>query len=210
MLPYNVKHHILSLLYLENVLLSLGCSSNKICNALLWLMNGKYSDCDLELLSREILGKYHLPNKVKHTVYKTLFEPHLNYCNVIWCNTFPTHLLKLKSLQKKIIRIISWSDFDAHTAPLFHRYGLLRLDELNTYHNACLIFQVVNCMNTRLCNLIPISSPQHAYYTRNLDHIAGKFRRLDNPSLSVVCRGPVIWNDLPIHLCTHSPNSKEI
>ena len=69
LLPYNVKHDILSLSYLENIVLSLGCSSNKICNALLWLINGKYSDCDLHLLSREILGKYHLPNKVKPSVY---------------------------------------------------------------------------------------------------------------------------------------------
>ena len=41
LLPYNVKHNILSLLYLENIVLSLGCSSNKICNAHLWLMHGK-------------------------------------------------------------------------------------------------------------------------------------------------------------------------
>ena len=69
LLPYNVKHNILSLLYLENILLWLECASNKICNALLWLINGKYSDCDLNLLSREILGKYHLPKKVKSSVY---------------------------------------------------------------------------------------------------------------------------------------------
>ena len=31
-------------------------------------MNGKYSDRDLHLLSREIFGKYHLPNKVKRGV----------------------------------------------------------------------------------------------------------------------------------------------
>ena len=68
LLPYNVKHHILNVLYLENILLSLGWASNKICNALLWLINGKYSDLDLHLLSREILGKYHLPNKVKRSV----------------------------------------------------------------------------------------------------------------------------------------------
>ena len=67
-LSYNVKHHILNVLYLENILLSLGWASNKICNALLWLINGKYSDLDLHLLSREILGKYHLPNKVKRSV----------------------------------------------------------------------------------------------------------------------------------------------
>ena len=69
LLPYNVKHHILSLLYLENILLWLECASNKICNALLWLINGKYSDCDLHLPSMEILGKYHLLNKVKPSVF---------------------------------------------------------------------------------------------------------------------------------------------
>ena len=31
-------------------------------------MKGKYSDCDLHLLYREILAKYHLPNKVKPSV----------------------------------------------------------------------------------------------------------------------------------------------
>ena len=68
LLPYNVKHNILSLLNLENNVLSLGCSSNKICNAHVWLMHGKLSDCDLHLLSREILGKYPLPNNVKPSV----------------------------------------------------------------------------------------------------------------------------------------------
>ena len=32
--------------------------------------------------------RYFLPLSALSTLYKTLFEPHLNYCNVIWCNTF--------------------------------------------------------------------------------------------------------------------------
>ena len=35
-----------------------------------------------------------LPLSALLTLYKTLFEPHLNYCNVIWCNTLPSQLKK--------------------------------------------------------------------------------------------------------------------
>ena len=135
-----------------------------------------------------------LPLSALLTLYKTLFEPHLNYCNVIWCNTFPSHLKKLLSLQKKVIRALSWSEINTPTHPLFHRFELLRLAELNEYHNACLMFQVVNKLNSRLCSLVPISSPQHTYQMRIKPLISGKCRRHVRTSMSIVCRGPQIWN----------------
>jgi hypothetical protein len=125
-----------------------------------------------------------------------LFEPHISYCNVIWCNTYPSHLNKLISLQKKIIRAISWSWYNTPTRPLFHRLGLLRLTELNIYHNACIMHQVVNVTNSRLSQLIPISSPLHAHATRNKHLITGKTRRLKCANLSITSRGPKIWNEL--------------
>ena len=45
-----------------------------------------------------------LPRYTLLTLYRTFFEPHINYCNIIWGNTYGTHLKKLESLQKKIIR----------------------------------------------------------------------------------------------------------
>lgn len=42
-----------------------------------------------------------LPHAILLTLYKTLFEPHLNYCNIIWCNTYPTHLIKIRNSTKK-------------------------------------------------------------------------------------------------------------
>lgn len=53
------------------------------------------------------------------TVYGSLFEQHLNYCNTIWSNTFPSYLGKLLALEKKITRAVSWSKFDAPTYPHF-------------------------------------------------------------------------------------------
>uniref|UniRef100_A0A6Q2ZN45 Reverse transcriptase domain-containing protein n=1 Tax=Esox lucius TaxID=8010 RepID=A0A6Q2ZN45_ESOLU len=103
--------------------------------------------------------RHFLPLSALLVLYKTLFEPHLNYCNVIWCNTFI-------------------------------------IVELNKYHNACLIFQIVNNLNSRLNSLIPIYSPQHTYQTRTKSLIFGKYRRYLRTSMSVVCRGPQIWNGI--------------
>lgn len=109
-----------------------------------------------------------LPQAILLTLYKTLFEPHLNYCNIIWCNTSHTYLKKLEILQKKVICAISWSDFNAPTRSIFLGYGILRLNEYNIFHNACTMYQVVSGLNSSLCELVPIRCPQHTHLTRLL------------------------------------------
>ncbi len=143
-----------------------------------------------------------LPRPALLTLYKTLFEPHLNYCNIIWCNTHPSYLRKLETLQKKIIRAISWAKVNSPTRHLFAHYGILRLKESNYDHNACTIYQVVSGLNSRLKQLIPIFVPQHTHNTRQKHHILGKKRKLIGTSLSVVRRGPQIWNELSDSLKT--------
>ena len=122
--------------------------------------------------------------------------PHIDYCNIIWCNNYPTYIKKVEVLQKKVIRAISWSKLDAPSNPIFHKLSLLKLNECNYLHNACIMYNVVNKLNNRLCDLIPISYPSHTYDTRNTDHIQGKKRDLICTSQSVVCRGPEVWNEL--------------
>merc|ERR1711970_1475110 len=80
---------------------------------------------------------------------------------------------KLLILQRKIIRAISWADRSAH-ATFFLCLGLMRLTDFNEYHNVCIMFQVVNGLNTRLCELVPISYLQHKYSTGNTDHMEKK------------------------------------
>lgn len=91
---------------------------------------------------------------------------------------------------------LSWSPFNASTAPLFRAHGLLRLTEYNIYHNACMMYQVVYGLNNRLCDLVPICCPLHTHDTRRKHLVYGKKRKLKRTSLSIVCRGPQIWNDL--------------
>ena len=140
--------------------------------------------------------RHSLPLSALLTMYKTLFELHLNYCNVIWSNTFPSYLLKLESLQKKVIRAMSWAAVNTPTHPLFRCHGLLRLTEFNLFHNACLMFEVINGLNPRLTGLLPICHPQHQHRTRNKHLITVKQRRLHCTGMSVACKGPQIWNRL--------------
>ena len=140
--------------------------------------------------------RHFLPLSALLTLYKTLFEPHLHDCNIIWCNTFPTHIQKLEIIQKKAIRAISWSEFNSPTKTLFHRYKLLRLAEYNYFQNACIMYQTVNKLNHKLSDLIPIFLPQHGHNTRKKTLITGKKRKLKCTCFSIVHRGPEIWNEL--------------
>ena len=140
--------------------------------------------------------RHFLPTPTLLTLYKTLFEPHLNYCTIIWGNTNPSFLIKLERLQKKIIRAISWSRFGAPSRPIFQRFGLLRLPELITYHNACTMFEVVHNLNSRLSELVPVYWPDHPYDTRNKEDISGKKRLLEKTRLGIAYKGARIWNKI--------------
>lgn len=63
--------------------------------------------------------RFSLPTNIKLLIYNSLFLSHLNCCHLVWGNTTTSNLTKLVLLQKKAVRAISGSPYDAHTEPLF-------------------------------------------------------------------------------------------
>ena len=80
--------------------------------------------------------KKFLPQHIKTIIYNTLILPHLNYCILCW--GFKSN--RVVALQKKAIRIITCSKYNAHTEPLFKTVtlltfsDLLKLREINFYY----------------------------------------------------------------------------
>ena len=75
-----------------------------------------------------ILGrlKYFLPENILKTIYCSIIQSNLNYSLLAWgydCN-------RLVKLQKKIIRIITLSKYNAHTEPLFKKLDLLTVKDM--------------------------------------------------------------------------------
>ncbi len=63
---------------------------------------------------------------IKITLYNSLILSHINYCLLIWgyerCQIF--------KLQKKAIRIVSISKYNAHTESIFKKLKLLKLEDI--------------------------------------------------------------------------------
>ena len=73
------------------------------------------------------------------TLYYCVVYPYLNYAAEVWADTSATHLSAVVKLQKKAIRIINHSQRLEHTRPLFTKFNILRLEEINIYKVALIM-----------------------------------------------------------------------
>ena len=70
--------------------------------------------------------KRFLPKNILRTLYCSLIQSQLNYCILVWgfeCN-------RIEKIQKKSIRMITCSRYNAHTEPLFRNLELLKVSDL--------------------------------------------------------------------------------
>ena len=67
-----------------------------------------------------------LPRRILLSLYNTMILPHINYCLLSWGKD-NDGILKL---QKKAVRIISSSEYRAHTEPLFKDLNILRVNDV--------------------------------------------------------------------------------
>jgi len=67
------------------------------------------------------------------TLYYSFLFPFMKYCNIVWGATFPTYLAKISKIQKKFLRMMSYSSKYAPSAPLFLRYKILPIENVNVY-----------------------------------------------------------------------------
>ena len=73
--------------------------------------------------------RYFVETKVLIQLYHAIILPFISYSCLIWGNTYSSNLNPLYIMQKKTIRIITFSTFDAHTSPLFSQLHLLKLHD---------------------------------------------------------------------------------
>ena len=69
------------------------------------------------------------PLAVSLTLYNTLVLPYFNYC-ILSCGSKIKENHQLYLLQKKAVRIITHSNYIAHTEPLCKQYGIIKLTDM--------------------------------------------------------------------------------
>lgn len=75
--------------------------------------------------------RFYISQRLLRMLYYSFIYPHLHYGNIEWANTYPTWLEKLFKLQKKTLRIITFSSYTAPSLPLFDKLDLLNIQSPN-------------------------------------------------------------------------------
>ena len=137
-----------------------------------------------------------LTKKSLINLYYSYIYPYLIYCIEIWCISPQTHLNPLLLMQKKIIRIMTFTSYHAHTAPIFRDLEILTIDMLIVHRigivmdkfNYGFLPEVLNAMYRK-------NSEIHSYNTRSKDmfRISSGTQTFSNISAK-------IWNSLVVNI----------
>ena len=119
----------------------------------------------LALISR---CNFFLPKRSLHMLYYSLIYPYFYYCNIVWASTYKTNLRRLVILQKRIIRIINKSHFNAHTDPIFKDLGILKFNDIHLLQLGQFMYSCKNSfLPPRFNSNFSQSNQFHSYNTRN-------------------------------------------
>ncbi len=129
-------------------------------------------------------------------LYDSLIKPYFTYCIIIWGNTYKTYINKLFILQKKVVRIITNSEFSAHSAPLFRKRNIMNVKELYQYFVGLFVYKSLH-------NELPASFCELFHRNMNMRmsaNLRSVYRKKKICQTSIKIAGPKIWNDFPINV----------
>ena len=131
------------------------------------------------------------------TLYFSLVYPYLCYCVGVWGSTYPSNLKRVVTVQKRAIRIISKSKFDAHTDPLFKELKMLKLDSIIKFHICKLMFLYKHgLLPESFDNMFPLNNEIHSYNTKSRSCFSLPYCRTNIGKFSIRFQGPKLFNSV--------------
>ena len=82
--------------------------------------------------------------KTLFRIYNSLIFPYLSYGLVAWGQAAKTHLEKLLTLQKRVVRLINFAPFRSHAVPYFLHSNIMPITMLYFKLSSMLMFDVYN------------------------------------------------------------------
>ena len=104
-----------------------------------------------KLKSKLNLGIYALatctkvvPFRIRKLIYHSLFESHLHFGSIIYGASNPRNLSSIETVQRKALRVLTRSKYNAHSDPLFRKHNILKLGDLIQLNQSIFVQQFKN------------------------------------------------------------------
>ena len=121
----------------------------------------------------------------------------MEYCNIIWAAGSNISLTMLFIKQKKAIRIILHSKWNAHTALIFTRLRILTLYDINKFQSCCFVYKSLNrLLPPSFCDIFDINYDIHDHNTRHKSDIHAIAHRIHARTMYIKVYGAKLWNSL--------------
>ena len=144
-------------------------------------------------------------NETLCTLYYYFVYPYLNYCVKVRADTFKAHLQTLVKLQKKVLRIISYSTWCASVDHLYKQYGIMQLKKIHFFKVALLAFRVKKYVCTTCTHFFTENRYVHDYNTRQNDKFHGPNAKRNYLQRTIIYKGVVIWNYISMYVTYDCP-----
>lgn len=146
--------------------------------------------------------RYYLSRKTLRTVYFALFHSHLSYATQVWGQNLPLNS-RIFKLQKSAVRLITFSDYYAHSQPLFDTLNIPPLADIIFTLNVFLVYKTLNNLSpTYIQNSFNLTYLPNTHVTRGCS-----YKLLSIPSIRTLTYGTDSihyqaiknWNSLQKH-----------
>ena len=112
------------------------------------------------------ISRHYVPKEVLLQIYYGQFNSILTYGSQVWIEA--NDLQSTIILQKKALRIISWSDFQAHSYPLFKEFKILKLTDVTKMNNLLFVHDILsNKAPVHFHDYFQMITRQHPHNTIN-------------------------------------------
>ena len=109
-------------------------------------------------------SSFYLSSYSLRVLYFSLVYPYFFYSNIVWVSTYKTNLVRLVKLQKRVVRIIDKSHFNAHSDPIFKKLGILKFHDLNLLQLGQFMFSYqIRTLPPKLASKFTLNSQIHTY-----------------------------------------------
>ena len=146
--------------------------------------------------------RHYVPLYILKMVYYAIIHPHLNYCLTTWGGASKSNLLPLCRLQKKIIRIMTFSSYTAHASPIFHKLKILPLDYIYKFNLGLTFYKISNNIITTGTHHLTSLNKIHSHNTRlsQNNNFFQTFNRVGTGQATYSSKGLKFWRELPPEL----------
>ena len=127
----------------------------------------------------------------------SLIYPYFYQSNIVWASTYKTSLRPVVILQKRTIRIINKSHFNAYKDPIFKDLSILKFNDIHLLQLGQFMYFCKNSfLPPRFNNNFAQSNQFHSYNTRNSQVYRLPYCRKNTKKFSPFFQGPKFFNSL--------------